>query len=522
MEDVDLKEQLERQLKFLRRSCEIFDSGNEDEALRIATTLRTLLRDAKSDSLFKLLGQKNDIFLLSTIPAVEDIPGLPNGKIVSVLPIMLTSDGQKPSLEKATKKVLFPVKEWLNEKLIMEDGESLTREDVITTAANKDGGTHVEIKPNKKLKILKKSLGELTISEGNRKIIKELKNIHFVILRQMAYEVLNSQSIYDLNNIEYVPEIENKSYSEYLREANEFAKDGRHYQAIESYKKAIKVKGDCAEVAYNNMGNSFVELGEKEEARLAYRKAIELNPIYVDPMFHVSIIYQKEKRYDLAISMYRKILDIDKNHRYAQHNYEVLKNYLTVESELEYQLKNVFPVSEDAVYLHLLGYGLMNCSRFSDALAVMEKALRLSGGDSGVLCNLATIHLKLNEHVKAETIFKLLAESSIFSDTKICLNILEYSVVYNKFNTSELCNRYKSQFGNNGRFLALVSMLELLHQANDKADIDIETEFKKYDEKYQNVALDYDFADLNEWANSRENANLSKLLSFFKNRCVQA
>ena len=44
-----LPKQLVRQLGFLRHSCELFDRGNQDEAIRIATCIRVLLHDAKSN-----------------------------------------------------------------------------------------------------------------------------------------------------------------------------------------------------------------------------------------------------------------------------------------------------------------------------------------------------------------------------------------------------------------------------------------------------------------------------------------
>jgi hypothetical protein len=50
-------EKFEEQLRFIQRSCELFDRGAEDEALRLATTLRIIFHDTiNSTSLIRHLG----------------------------------------------------------------------------------------------------------------------------------------------------------------------------------------------------------------------------------------------------------------------------------------------------------------------------------------------------------------------------------------------------------------------------------------------------------------------------------
>lgn len=336
METDRYKDQLKRQLEFLKRSCELFDQGNEDEAIRIAVVLRTLFRDTEhkgkkqSTSIFELLSQKETIRLLSSLETTEEIH-LPFEMVPKhFLPVMMTSDGQKPSLDKTKKHKLISISDWLNEKIIIIDGNELSREDIIVTAANKDGGTHVPKKLNEKAKLLKKGVGNYTIHENCRAITRELTNHHFIILRQLAFEVLESRSIYELNEIVFQPIAKFKSYREYLQEARNFQKENKHYKAIELFKKAIIAKNGNTEIAYNNMGNSYIEIGDQEEAKLAYQKAIELNSTYVDPLVNLALVYHKEKRYDLALSAYEKALKIDKTYVQAAHNINVIHNSLTL------------------------------------------------------------------------------------------------------------------------------------------------------------------------------------------------
>jgi len=516
MEEIDLKKQLERQLNFLKRSCEIFDCGNEDEAIRIATTLRTLFRDVNSNSLITMLGQKDDILLLSSIETVEESSGVCNIIPVYYLPVMITSDGQKPFLENTSKKTLLHIDEWKNEEIIMIDGEPLTREDVIQVTANKDGGAHVAVKPNTKLKLLRKSQGKLSISDGGRVIEKNLTNIHFIILRQIAFEVLSSRSLYDLNGIKYVPEVVPKSYYECLDEASELFKVGRHYQAIELCKKAVNIRPDFAEIAYNNMGTSLAAIGAKEEAQMAFEKAVELNPNYIDPLYNLTNVHFKEMRYDLVIELCDKIISIDSNNARVRDKYVAVVDMLMTECDFDFQIENVFPFSSNLSYLHYLGVGLLRRSRFSDALRVMEKALKISDGDIGVLSNVAMIHLKVNELEKAYQEFKLLSELEISKHADIMINIIEYSLIYNRLNTIDLCQKYAPDIGDDYKSLALVEMFEILYHAGYDEGFDLETAKSRFKNKYVGMSVDYDFCDLREWGDLRKNPGLVSMISFFE------
>jgi hypothetical protein len=69
----DFKAHLFRQLGFLWRSCQAYDEGYIDEAVRIATVIRVLIHDTQaSTSLLKHLDAEN-ILLSSTVVSHTDI-----------------------------------------------------------------------------------------------------------------------------------------------------------------------------------------------------------------------------------------------------------------------------------------------------------------------------------------------------------------------------------------------------------------------------------------------------------------
>jgi hypothetical protein len=91
--------------------------------------------------------------------------------------------------------------EWYNQTVyVLSHGtdRTISRKDIILTAANKDGGAHVDEKLTPQYESLKQLGGTWTAVEwqlGHEHKILHFENIHEVILRQMAYELLNSPAL---------------------------------------------------------------------------------------------------------------------------------------------------------------------------------------------------------------------------------------------------------------------------------------------------------------------------------------
>jgi hypothetical protein len=73
------RQHLARQLGFLVRSCQAFDTGYVDEAIRMATVLRVLMYDTRaSTSVLTHLNAKDTVRLLGTCPELRSLmPGAP-------------------------------------------------------------------------------------------------------------------------------------------------------------------------------------------------------------------------------------------------------------------------------------------------------------------------------------------------------------------------------------------------------------------------------------------------------------
>ncbi len=145
----EILEQLREQINFMKRSASSYDSGFEDEAKRLAVAIRIIVHDTNvSTSLLNLLNKKNIRFYDSAFPY------RPQNLIPYSSLIMMKKSGEKASYvapldggadtRSGTRKVTFNV--WWDGVFVVKDrhGETFTRKKLVLSAANKDGGAHVD------------------------------------------------------------------------------------------------------------------------------------------------------------------------------------------------------------------------------------------------------------------------------------------------------------------------------------------------------------------------------------------
>lgn len=165
---MDFRAHLARQLRFIRSSCESSDNGFTDEAIRIATSLRVMFHDTKSQmSLLTRLGQ-SDIALLSTVRPVG------SGVIFfdGINQIAIGPSGGKvgPKLGNSSFKGFMQRADWWSQVLFAQNDLIARRRDIALAAANKDGGTHVDSKLTAEYEELQKGIWSLCPPESGEEI----------------------------------------------------------------------------------------------------------------------------------------------------------------------------------------------------------------------------------------------------------------------------------------------------------------------------------------------------------------
>lgn len=134
------------QLGFLERSMEAYDAGAQDEVLRMAVALRTLLHKTHQSHPLVEQVQLHDTLLLSRCQ-------LAPGNLVTEFPLamMTMGDNQTAYVPLLDEFPFAPfrhlkISEWQDEQVIvlreMGQEQSLTRWDLVLALANQDGGAH--------------------------------------------------------------------------------------------------------------------------------------------------------------------------------------------------------------------------------------------------------------------------------------------------------------------------------------------------------------------------------------------
>ncbi|GAA1645722.1 hypothetical protein [Nocardia ninae] len=163
-----LGEQFRRQVRYLKTSARLFDEGDEEEAIRLAVTLRVLLHDTtKSHSLLKLAGLKSGMKFLDTAivggteiyagPVVFQLEYVtddgetgfaPSGQdgLVEVVPTLDGGGRICAPRRRRGHETLKPFNEWWTTYVIdtASGSKTLSRKQLIWLMANKDGGAHVD------------------------------------------------------------------------------------------------------------------------------------------------------------------------------------------------------------------------------------------------------------------------------------------------------------------------------------------------------------------------------------------
>jgi hypothetical protein len=193
---MDFRTHLRRQLTFLARSCEAYDGGATDEAIRMATIIRVLVHNTKaSTSLLKHLNA-------TTINLLSTTQGAPPDAVMyfGLGTIQLGNGGSKyfASLDLNSTENLIPVSQWWDQIVFVLGPQTrLSRRKIVLSAANQDGGAHVDAKLSKEYEALSTDgvIGYFTYTKGDKSVQQPITEAHFVAIRQMAHEILSSHEL---------------------------------------------------------------------------------------------------------------------------------------------------------------------------------------------------------------------------------------------------------------------------------------------------------------------------------------
>jgi tetratricopeptide (TPR) repeat protein len=297
---MNFNEQFERQLNFLARSCEAFDVGYSDEAIRIAVSLRVLLHDtANSTSLITHLGAQ-PLKLLSTVrrrsfdPSVFAYDGVTRW----------TGAGPVAKLGLGVEPEEVPFQEWWKQVLyIPRQGVSITRRTLVLTAANKDGGAHVDASLTPDYEALLSMWVRQSSDVGRDPV--PVSDVHLIGLRQLGYEVLHSPQILRLRS-NTTGEVDLQFL---LSQAHRFTIERDLDSAVLFLMMAATISPNNAEI-HQKLGILYGQRGELNKAEGELQRAVELAPQDHIARRNLGIALREKGVYEQAEVQFRKAIAI--------------------------------------------------------------------------------------------------------------------------------------------------------------------------------------------------------------------
>ena len=187
----ELEIHLKEQISFLEASANSFDIGMEEEAKRLAATIRILVHDTSlSHSLLGQVGKPLKFFDTSSDLDSNNI--LAHGGLISILnePQQVRYVAMLDNLPSNTIKII-DFDSWWNKPVFVDGkGRKLTRKDLILTAANQDGGVHVDPSLDETYANLSRNGLDMIVNHGRGARI--LDKPERAAIRQIAHEVLKT------------------------------------------------------------------------------------------------------------------------------------------------------------------------------------------------------------------------------------------------------------------------------------------------------------------------------------------
>ena len=198
------KQHLATQLRFIERSCQAFDAGDDSEAQRIATSVRVICHQTgHSMSLLTHLAATGISMLSTTCSPLG--PGAPSN--LASLVVLYTDAGvrfKSTALRDNTQTRRFiPFSDWWEKEVVcLTAGVRMTRKSLVLAVANQDGGAHVDatLKPDYGTIKSGSDLAVTFLPSGGNPAEIPLENHSVATLRQIGYEILHSPDLLALRN----------------------------------------------------------------------------------------------------------------------------------------------------------------------------------------------------------------------------------------------------------------------------------------------------------------------------------
>jgi tetratricopeptide (TPR) repeat protein len=275
---------------------------------------------------------------------------------------------------------------------------------------------------------------KLQMLPSNRKPVTDWKTV------DGAYKDITSNIHLVIKEILPIKKAIKEKYAQYICAAERFFMEEKHQEALETYKKAVRLASNYSYLSdhlpslYKKEGDSFRELNRLEEALTAYEKAVQLEPKNREFYECMGDVLVDLNRFELALKAYNCSAecpdDVDRymtilvkrapTLRKLQRFKEALEDY-------EWIIKNN---SSASTYYKEQGELLFILRRFEDARKAYEQAIDYASGSSDV--DIAELYKN-----KGNVLFKL-------KRYELALQAYEEAIKRDPTNFQAWCNRARA------------------------------------------------------------------------------
>ena len=155
------------------------------------------------------------------------------------------------------------------------------------------------------------------------------------------------------------------------------AQIGQLDDAILAFQKALSIKPDYAE-AYNNIGNALKDQDKIKEAIDAYTKALSIKPDYAEAYNNMGIALTEQRRLEEATEAYTKALSIKPDYAEAYNNMgAALTEQRRLEEAIEAYTKALSIKPDNAEAHNNMGIALRDQGKLKEAIEAYAKALSI-------------------------------------------------------------------------------------------------------------------------------------------------
>jgi tetratricopeptide (TPR) repeat protein len=156
-----------------------------------------------------------------------------------------------------------------------------------------------------------------------------------------------------------------------------FFQQGQVDEAIAQFQKAVEIEPDYAE-AHNNLGNGFFQLGRVDEAIAQYQKALQIMPDNAEVRDNLGNGFFQQGRMGEAVSQYQKALQIKPDYAEAHMNLGVAFFQQGRMDEAISRYQKALQIKPDyADAWNNLGLGFFQLGRVDEAISQYRKALQI-------------------------------------------------------------------------------------------------------------------------------------------------